>query len=149
MTAGPAPTCCRSSKSWRKPSCATARSVRRRRCARARSITRSPRSAAARASAPDIAVAAFGCASASAAEAMAALALIDIDRRRYLDAEPLLIVAERVLSARVTADHPAMATIFAGPARIDLAHGDKIPAENLASRALAIARRHPDGRSAA
>jgi tetratricopeptide (TPR) repeat protein len=96
----------------------------------------------------DIAVAAFGCDSASAAEAMATLALIDIDRRRYLDAEPLLIIAERVLSARVPADHPAMATIFAGLARIALAHGDKVAAEDWASRALAIARRNPDGRSA-
>ncbi len=33
----------------------------------------------------DIAIAAFGCDSASAAEAMAALAMLDIDRRRYLD----------------------------------------------------------------
>ena len=41
----------------------------------------------------DIALAAFGCDSASAAQAMAALALVDIERRRYLDAEPLLIVA--------------------------------------------------------
>ena len=96
----------------------------------------------------DIAVAAFGCESASAAEAMAALGLIDIDRRRYLDAEPLLIVAERVLRARVTADHPAMATIFAGLARIALAHGDKIRAEGWANHALAIARRNPDSRSA-
>jgi len=104
--------------------------------------------AALRRRALDIAVAAFGCDSASAAEAMAALALIDIDRRRYLDAEPLLIVAERVLSTRVAADHPTMATIFAGLARIALARGDKKPAEAWASRALAIARRNPHGRSA-
>jgi hypothetical protein len=104
--------------------------------------------AALRRRALDIAVAAFGCDSASAAEAMAALALLDIDRRRYLDAEPLLIVAERVLRARVAADHPAMATIFAGLARIALARGDKKPAGAWASRALAIARRNPHGRSA-
>ncbi len=104
--------------------------------------------AALRRRALDIAVAAFGCDSASAGEAMAALALIDIDRRRYLDAEPLLIVAERVLGARVTADHPTMATIFAGLARIALAHGDKVAAEGWAGRALAIARRNPDSRSA-
>ena len=96
----------------------------------------------------DIAVAAFGCDSASAAEAMAALALTDIDRRRYLDAEPLLIIAERVLAIRVAADHPAMATIFAGLARIALARGDTKPAEIWASRALALARRNPHGRSA-
>jgi tetratricopeptide (TPR) repeat protein len=104
--------------------------------------------AALRRRALDIAVAAFGCDSASAAQAMAALALTDIDRRRYLDAEPLLIVAERVLRARVAADHPTMAAIFAGLARIALAHGDKVQAEGWASRALAIARRNPHGRSA-
>ena len=104
--------------------------------------------AALRRRALDIAVAAFGCDSASAAEAMAALALIDIDRRSYLDAEPLLIVAERVLATRVEADHPTMAAIFAARARIALAHGDKIAAEGWASHALAIARRNPHGRSA-
>jgi tetratricopeptide (TPR) repeat protein len=96
----------------------------------------------------DIALAAFGCDSASAAQAMAALALVDIERRRYLDAEPLLIVAERVLGTRVAADHPAMATVFAGLARIALARGDTKPAEGWANAALAIARRNPHGRSA-
>ncbi len=104
--------------------------------------------AALRRRALDIAIAAFGCDSASAAEAMAALAMLDIDRRRYLDAEPLLIIAERVLRARVAADHPAMARIFAGLARIALARGDTKPAEAWASRALAMARRNPHGRSA-
>jgi tetratricopeptide (TPR) repeat protein len=79
---------------------------------------------------------------------MAALALTDIDRRRYLDAEPLLIIAERVLATRVAADQPAMATIFAGLARIALARGDTKPAEIWAGRAVAIARRNPHGRSA-
>jgi hypothetical protein len=105
--------------------------------------------AALRRRALDIAVGAFGCDSASAAEAMAALALVDIDRRRYLDAEPLLIIAERVLAARVAADHPAMAAIGAGLARIALARGDTKPAEAWATTALAIARRNPHGRSAA
>jgi len=104
--------------------------------------------AALRRRALDIAVAAFGCDSASAAEAMAALALTDIDRRRYLDAEPLLIIAEGVLAARVAADHPAMATILAGLARVALARGETKPAEAWANRALAIARRNPHGRSA-
>jgi tetratricopeptide (TPR) repeat protein len=104
--------------------------------------------AALRRRALDIATAAFGSDSASAAEAMAALALIDIDRRRYLDAEPLLIVAERVLTARVAADQPAMATIFAGRARIALARGETGSAEAWASRALAIAKQNPHGRSA-
>ncbi len=104
--------------------------------------------AALRRRALDIAVAAFGCDSPSAAQAMAALALTDIERRRYLDAEPLLVVAERVLRARVDADHPAMATIFAGLARIALARGDKKSAEAWARRAVAIARANPHGRSA-
>src|SRR5260221_6714979 len=60
--------------------------------------------AALRRRALDIAIAAFGCDSASAGEAMAALALIHIDRRRYLDAEPLLIIAEHVLAARAAPD---------------------------------------------
>ena len=96
----------------------------------------------------DIALAAFGCDSATAAEAMASVAQLDIDRRQYLDAEPLLIVARRVLSAKVDADHPAMATIFAGLARVALARGDTAPAEDLAQRAVAIAKRNPHGRSA-
>jgi tetratricopeptide (TPR) repeat protein len=104
--------------------------------------------AALRRRALDIAVAAFGCDSASAAQAMAALALIDIERRRYLDAEPLLIVAERVLRERVVADYPAMAAIFAGLARIALARGDVKPAEAWALHALDIARRNRHGRSA-
>src|SRR5712691_5483869 len=99
--------------------------------------------AALRRRALDIAVAAFGCDSASAAQAMTALALLDIERRRYLDAEPLLIVAERVLATRVDADHPAMATLSAGLARIALARGDMKPALAWATAGLAIARRNP------
>src|SRR5258707_544885 len=102
--------------------------------------------AALRRRALDIAITAFGCDSASAAEAMAALAVLDIDRRRYLDGEPLLIVAERLLSARVNADHPVMVTIFAGLARIALARGETRPAEAWARQAVAIARHNPHGR---
>jgi tetratricopeptide (TPR) repeat protein len=104
--------------------------------------------AALRRRALDIAIAAFGCDSASAAQAMAALALVDIERRRYLDAEPLLIVAASVLADRAAPDHPAMATISAGLARIALARGDTKPALAWATAALAIARRNPHGRSA-
>jgi tetratricopeptide (TPR) repeat protein len=95
-----------------------------------------------------ISVAAFGCDSPSAAAAMAAVALLDIERRRYLDAEPLLIIAERVLATRVSADQPVMATIFAGRARIALARGEAKPAEAWASRAVELARRNPHRRSA-
>ena len=56
--------------------------------------------AALRRRALDIAIARFGCDSASAAEAMVALALVAIDRRRYLDAEPLLVDCHRLLDQR-------------------------------------------------
>src|SRR5437016_10461227 len=95
----------------------------------------------------DIAVAAFGCDSSSAAEAMAALALIEIDQHRYLDAEPLLIIAERTLRGRVPHDHPVMPTIFAGLARIALTPGDSVRAVISAGRAGEIARPNPHGRS--
>src|SRR5947209_5502142 len=96
----------------------------------------------------DIAVAAFGCDSPSAAAAMAALAMLDIDRGRYLDAEPLLIAAERVLAARVDRDHPATATVYAGLARIGLSRGETRAAEGWARQAVEIARHNVHGRSA-
>ena len=95
----------------------------------------------------DIAIGAFGCDAASAGEAMAALAVVAIDRRRYLDGEPLLVIAERVLAGRISPDHPTMAAIFAGRARIALARGDKAPAEAWARRAVDIARKNPHNRS--
>ena len=104
--------------------------------------------AALRRRALDIALAAFGSDSPSAAQAMAALALTDIDRRRYLDAEPLLIIAERVLRERVAADQPAMAAIFAGLARVAVARGDTGPAEAWATRSVDIMRRNQHRRSA-
>jgi serine/threonine-protein kinase len=95
-----------------------------------------------------IAVGAFGCESPSAGEAMASLAVLHIDRRRYLDAEALLIVAERVLTGRVPPDQPIMATLAAGLARVGLARGDTEAALAQARRAVAMARRNPHGRSA-
>lgn len=95
----------------------------------------------------DIAVRAFGCDSPHAAEAMTALALADIDRRHYLDAEPLLIIAESVLKEHGGGDLPAMATIRAGLARIALAHGESEPATAWAEQAVATAHRNPDRRS--
>ena len=106
------------------------------------------KAAALRRRALDIAVAAYGCDSERAAEAMMALARTDIDRRRYLDAEPLLILAERVLATGGAADLPAIAEILADRARIALARGDIKPAEAWANRALAIARRNPHSLSA-
>jgi Tfp pilus assembly protein PilF len=104
--------------------------------------------AALRRRALDIAVTSFGCDSASAAAAMGALALAHIEQRRYLDAEPLLIIAASVLADKAAADHPATATIFAGLARIALARGDLKSAETWARNALAITRRNPHHRSA-
>jgi hypothetical protein len=81
-------------------------------------------SSALRRRALDIAIKSFGSGSASAAEAMTALAMVAIDRRRYLDAEPLLIVAGNWLAGRVAPDQPVMVTILAGRARIALARGE-------------------------
>jgi len=103
--------------------------------------------AALRRRALDITIRNFRADSASAGEAMAALAAIQIDRRHYLDAEPLLIVAENVLSERVAPDHPAMVAILGGRARIALARGDKDRAEAWARRAVEMARHNPHRRS--
>src|SRR5204862_1505672 len=103
--------------------------------------------AALRRRALDIAVARFGCDSASAAEAMVALALVAIDRRRYLDAEPLLTAAQITLEERVAPDHPAMAASLASLARVTLARGDAAEAEKAARRAVDIVSRKPHRRS--
>lgn len=96
-----------------------------------------------------IATAAFGCASPDAAEAMAAIARLDLDRHRYLDAEPLLIIALRVLAADPDRHEAALAELLADRARLALARGETAPAEASARRAVAIARRNPQYRSAA
>jgi Tfp pilus assembly protein PilF len=95
----------------------------------------------------NIAISRFGSDSPSAAEAMVAVALVDIDRRRYLDAEPLLIAADIILEERVAPDHPAMAAVLAALARIALARGEPGEAEASAERAVGIAKRNPHGRS--
>ena len=96
----------------------------------------------------DIAIATFGADSVEAAEAMAALAMLDIDRRRYLDAEPLLIIAHGLLKDRASADQRAVAMIDAGLARITLARGKLNPAERWARHAVAAAQAAAPGRSA-
>lgn len=87
----------------------------------------------------DIAIGAFGSGSSSAAEAMVALAQTDIGRRRYLDAEPLLIAAANVLTERLEPNHPALAAAFAALARVAVARGDLKAAQSWAERAVAIA----------
>ena len=104
--------------------------------------------AALRRRALDIAIAAYGHDAALTAEAMAALAMIDIDRRRYLDAEPLLLIAEPGLRGRVGADPALLATIDAGLSRVALARGETGPAEAWSRRAVAIAGADPRQRSA-
>lgn len=85
-----------------------------------------------------IAIANNGSLSAPAAEAMAALAHLYIELRRYLDAEPLAIAAENVLSARPGGSAEAMAPVLADRARIALARGDTVDARNWAKHAVAI-----------
>jgi hypothetical protein len=101
--------------------------------------------AALRRRALDIAIVAYGCDSSGAGAAMAALAAVDIDRRRYLDAEPLLIAARGVLQAGIEANRGAVATTYAGLARIALARGEAKPAESWARRAVAAAGTAGDG----
>ncbi len=85
-----------------------------------------------------IALAAYGSASVPAAEATAALARLYIDLRRYLDAEPLAIAAEDVLTARLGPENPAMAAVLADRARIALARGKTGRALKWAEAAVAI-----------
>jgi tetratricopeptide (TPR) repeat protein len=85
-----------------------------------------------------IAIAAYGSSSVRAAEAMASLARLYIDLRRYLDAEPLVIAAGNVLSARLGVEDAAMAAVLADHARIALAQGDKSRARKWAEQAVAI-----------
>jgi tetratricopeptide (TPR) repeat protein len=85
-----------------------------------------------------IAVAAYGSSSMQAAEVMASLARLYIDLHRYLDAEPLVIAAGNVLSARLGAEDGAVAAVLADQARIALARGDKNRARKWAEQAVAI-----------
>ncbi len=105
--------------------------------------------AAMRRRALSIAIGAFGSDSASAAEAMTALAAIEIDRGRYLDAEPLLTAAANVLFGRLEPDHPAIVAVLVGRARVASARGDVEPALEWARRAAAAADKNPHSRSTA
>ena len=89
-----------------------------------------------------IVVRAYGGQSTNAAEAMIALANVELLRQRYSRAEPLLIAAVPALEARFGTDSPALADPLAGLARIALARGDTAAAETWAQRAVAIADRH-------
>lgn len=88
-----------------------------------------------------IALTAFGDNSPVTARAVIALAQAHIDRRRWLDAEPLLIIAARMLPE--AQQESLEATIFAGLARVALARGDAEAALGLARRAVECGERNP------
>jgi len=90
-----------------------------------------------------IAIAAYGRNSPNVAKAMTALAEIDILRLRYLDAEPLLIVAVTDLSERLGTKNPALSEPLTALARIAVAHGEFDRAERLAGHAHAVAAHDP------
>ena len=73
--------------------------------------------------------------------AIAALAKVHIDRRRWLDAEPLLIVAAEMLPEAQQGGLGA--AIYAGLARVALARGDADAALAWASRAVECERSDP------
>jgi len=90
-----------------------------------------------------IALRAYGGASSNAANAMTALADVEILRHRYVDAEPLLTAALLTLEARLGSDNAALAGPFAALARVALARGDLPAAEAWATRANTIVGRRP------
>jgi tetratricopeptide (TPR) repeat protein len=86
-----------------------------------------------------IALATFGDDSPVTARAVIALAGAHIDRHRWLDAEPLLIIAARMLPDARQARLEA--TIYTGQTRVALARGDADAALALARRAVGCAER--------
>jgi tetratricopeptide (TPR) repeat protein len=97
--------------------------------------------AASRRRALKIAVRTYGGGSTNAANAMVALADVEILRHHYVAAEPLLVTALPVFEARPGADNPALAGTLAALARVALARGDAAAAETWAGRAAATASR--------
>lgn len=85
-----------------------------------------------------IAIAVYGPGSAPAAETMAALADLYIDRRRYLDAEPLAIITTLILRDRLGLTDKTLAPVLVDRARIALAQGDYASAVSWAKQAIAI-----------
>src|SRR3954464_11724126 len=88
-----------------------------------------------------IALAAFGPESLATAQAITALALAHIDRRRWLDAEPLLILFARMLPD--SHKDPLGGVNFPGQARVADARGDADAALAFARRAVESARHDP------
>jgi len=70
-----------------------------------------------------IEIAAFGAGSVPPADAMVALAVVHIEMRRYLDAEPLLIAARDIVTGQLGPDDPRLAAVLSGLARVALGEG--------------------------
>jgi tetratricopeptide (TPR) repeat protein len=87
-------------------------------------------------------IARYGSGSVRAAEAMTALAGVDVEMRRYLDAEPLLIAAHNILADQFGLDDPALAPVLSALARVALARGDKDEARRMAERAVTLDQRN-------
>jgi tetratricopeptide (TPR) repeat protein len=92
-----------------------------------------------------IAIAVYGSASVPAGKALAGLAHLYIEQRRYLDAEPLAIAAANVLRDRLGEFNEALAPILADRARIALATGDGDRARKWVKEAIAIDQRSGGG----
>jgi tetratricopeptide (TPR) repeat protein len=88
-----------------------------------------------------VAVAEFGPTSAATTQRLVLLAQTHIDRRRWLDAEPLLILAAR--QARDADNAGLGAAALAGLARVALARGDADAALAWAEQAVQAMRRNP------
>jgi tetratricopeptide (TPR) repeat protein len=89
-----------------------------------------------------IAITAYGAGSTAAAEAMAALAHLYIEKHRYLDAEPFTIAAINILRDRGHATNSTLAPVLADRARIALANGDNNCARRWVEEAIEIDRRN-------
>ena len=124
--------CCRSSLRWRNCGLNMPSSPTRRHCGGA---------------SLKIAIAAYGNASVPAAEAMAALARLYIELRRYLDAEPLAIAADERSVAPGSGDPkiPRLAPVLADRARIALARGETSHARKWAEAGDRASTKEIDG----
>jgi tetratricopeptide (TPR) repeat protein len=85
----------------------------------------------------------YGGDSINAAQAMIALARVEVLRQNYAEAEPLLVSALPVLKMRFGEESPVLIEPLAALARIALARGDLQAAESWVHQSQAIAARRP------
>jgi tetratricopeptide (TPR) repeat protein len=85
----------------------------------------------------------YGSDSINAAQAMIALARVEVLRQNYVDAEPLLISAVPALKMRFGEESPVLIEPLAALARIALARDDLPAAESWARQSQTIAARRP------